>query len=179
MRRLFAHVTEIAGRGDDAFAEMVVPQPVHQHPRSERVVAGDDPAGKSQTPLLLGSIAGQGIRFGDFGKSLILAGTTCSPFRPASPPSKTCCGPAGCSKRPTRSDGKLGSSAICWSNSASCLSSSSTFLLSPGDFSIADFSSSSCFFRCFQFGQLLLTSSQFAVRGDEAVVVINARERGI
>ncbi len=38
MRRRLAHLAEVARRADDAFAEMMLPDPVHHHARGQRIV---------------------------------------------------------------------------------------------------------------------------------------------
>ena len=43
VRRLFAHRAEVAGRGDESAAEMMLPEPVDDHPRGQRVFGADQP----------------------------------------------------------------------------------------------------------------------------------------
>ena len=46
MRRLDAGVAEVAGRCDDAAAEMMLPQSIHGDASRQRILAARDPAGE-------------------------------------------------------------------------------------------------------------------------------------
>jgi hypothetical protein len=49
MRRRLALHAEVVERGDDAGPKDRRPLPIHRHPRGERVLLGDDPAGEVET----------------------------------------------------------------------------------------------------------------------------------
>ena len=48
MRRARARVAEVVRRGEQTDAEMLLPQPVHQHPRGERIFRRRNPLGKRE-----------------------------------------------------------------------------------------------------------------------------------
>ena len=50
MRRALAHGTEIRGRADEAAAEVMHPDAVHQHAGDERIRAAGEPPGEGQAP---------------------------------------------------------------------------------------------------------------------------------
>ena len=56
MRRRAAVEAEVAGRGDDPLAEVVVPDPVDHHPRRQRIGRVADPARQGEPALALGGV---------------------------------------------------------------------------------------------------------------------------
>ncbi len=56
MRRPIAVKAEIARRGHQPGAEVIVPQPIHRHPPDQRIGRVGQPAGQGGTSLLLGRI---------------------------------------------------------------------------------------------------------------------------
>ncbi len=50
MRGLVAHRAEIAGRADQAAAEVVLPEPVDDHPRRQGIVRVGEPVGQRRAP---------------------------------------------------------------------------------------------------------------------------------
>ena len=61
VRRTIAHQTEIGGRAHQAATEMVMPYPVHHHPRGERVLGTGEPFRERGAPTAL---TGRGRRNG-------------------------------------------------------------------------------------------------------------------
>ena len=55
VRRTIAHQTEIGGCAHQAASEMVMPYPVHHHPRRERVLRTSEPFRKRGAPTALAS----------------------------------------------------------------------------------------------------------------------------
>ena len=50
MRRRLAELAEVVGRRHDAAAEVVLPQPIDEHPRRQRIVLGGDPVRQHRAP---------------------------------------------------------------------------------------------------------------------------------
>ena len=65
MRRAAAVCAEVAGRIHDAVAECVVPQPVHEHARGQRVLRAGDPVREPHATLLVGLVHREAERAGD------------------------------------------------------------------------------------------------------------------
>src|SRR4051794_13337714 len=57
------HVAEIARRRHDSGAEVILPEPIYQYARRERIVRRDKPAGQRQAALLLWRISRQLVAF--------------------------------------------------------------------------------------------------------------------
>ena len=65
MRRAAAVGSEIARRIHEPGAKRVLPQPVHHHPRGERILRTRDPLGEFHAPRLLGLVHGEAERADD------------------------------------------------------------------------------------------------------------------
>ena len=69
MRRRFAHLAEVLERGDDAAAEVVLPDAIDDDPGGERVVGRGDPLGQREAPARGASVGprnlGRRIAAGD------------------------------------------------------------------------------------------------------------------
>ena len=50
MRRPRTHVAEVAGRSHQPFAEMMLPDAIHDHASGERIFGAGDPAGQCEAP---------------------------------------------------------------------------------------------------------------------------------